>query len=187
MKVLVGEEYRSKCNQFVECKEDGTSLMFPVNHTAIVYNIKDKDMENNRITLFTINEKDKPICFEIFEEQFEFTFEKKGVIKAGILEVDKAGKLVYINGIEVYLTRIERDLLLLFLENQNKVLDRSYILSTLFRVEHNNDKRKRILCTHIKNLRRKIGDASSYIKTISGIGYKFRVTEHLVDKKEYQT
>jgi len=102
-------------------------------------------------------------------------FEKKGVIEAGILKVDTIGKSVYINEVETHLMPKEYDLLLFFLENQNEALNRDYILNTIWGLDYDGD--ERVVDTHIKKLRKKIGDASSYIKTVFGTGYKFQIDE----------
>ncbi|MDL2211406.1 response regulator transcription factor [Erysipelotrichaceae bacterium OttesenSCG-928-M19] len=102
-------------------------------------------------------------------------FEKQGVIEAGILKVDTIGKAVYVNNDETHLMPKEYDLLLFFLENQNEALNRDYILNTIWGMDYDGD--ERVVDTHIKKLRKKIGDASSYIKTVFGTGYKFQIDE----------
>ncbi|MDF9867800.1 two-component system response regulator ResD [Bacilli bacterium PM5-3] len=102
-------------------------------------------------------------------------FEKKGVIEAGILRVDTVGKSVYVNDEETHLMPKEYDLLLFFLENQGEALNRDYILNTIWGLDYDGD--ERVVDTHIKKLRKKIGDASTYIKTVFGTGYKFQIDE----------
>ncbi|WP_423362991.1 response regulator transcription factor [Mycoplasma sp. P36-A1] len=103
-------------------------------------------------------------------------FENKGVIEAGILRVDTVGKSVYVDGEETHLMPKEYDLLLFFLENQNEALDRDYILNTIWGLDYDGD--ERVVDTHIKKLRKKIGLASVYIKTVFGTGYKFQIDEN---------
>ena len=102
-------------------------------------------------------------------------FEKQGMIEAGILKVDTVGKSVYVNDEETHLMPKEYDLLLFFLENQNEALNRDYILNTIWGLDYDGD--ERVVDTHIKKLRKKIGDASAYIKTVFGTGYKFQIDE----------
>jgi two-component system, OmpR family, response regulator ResD len=100
-------------------------------------------------------------------------FENKGIIKAGIITIDTVGKSVFINDEETHLMPKEYDLLLFFLENQNEALDRDYILNTIWGIDYDGD--ERVVDTHIKKLRKKIGEASKYIKTVFGTGYKFQL------------
>lgn len=102
-------------------------------------------------------------------------FEKQGIIETGILKVDTIGKSVYVNDEETHLMPKEYDLLLFFLENQNKALNRDYILNTIWGLDYDGD--ERVVDTHIKKLRKKIGDAAQYIKTVFGTGYKFQIDE----------
>ncbi|MEG0284233.1 MAG: response regulator transcription factor [Erysipelotrichales bacterium] len=102
-------------------------------------------------------------------------FEQQGVIESGILKVDTVGKAVYVNDEETHLMPKEYDLLLFFLENQNEALNRDYILNTIWGLDYDGD--ERVVDTHIKKLRKKIGDAAAYIKTVFGTGYKFQVDE----------
>ncbi|MDR1781377.1 MAG: response regulator transcription factor [Bacilli bacterium] len=102
-------------------------------------------------------------------------FEQKGVIKAGILEVNTNAKSVYVNGEEVHLMPKEYDLLYFFLNNQDEALNRDYILNSIWGMEYIGD--ERVVDTHIKKLRKKIGDAADYIKTVFGTGYKFQIDE----------
>lgn len=102
-------------------------------------------------------------------------FEQQGIIETGILKVDTVGKSVYVNDTETHLMPKEYDLLLFFLENQNEALNRDYILNTIWGLDYDGD--ERVVDTHIKKLRKKIGDAAVYIKTVFGTGYKFQIDE----------
>lgn len=102
-------------------------------------------------------------------------FEQKGVIQAGVLEVNTNAKSVYVNGQEVHLMPKEYDLLYFFLNNQNEALNRDYILNSIWGMEYIGD--ERVVDTHIKKLRKKIGAASDYIRTVFGTGYKFQIDE----------
>ncbi len=77
---------------------------------------------------------------------------------------------------EVVLTKKEYDLLLYFITNQSKVLDKEAIAEHLWGdnmslMADSYD----FIYTHIKNLRKKLIDAGSqdYIHTVYGIGYQF--------------
>lgn len=102
-------------------------------------------------------------------------FENQGLIEAGIIKVDTVGRSVFIEDKETHLMPKEYDLLLFFLENQREALNRDYILNTIWGIDYEGD--ERVVDTHIKKLRKKIGHAATYIKTVFGTGYKFQIDE----------
>lgn len=83
---------------------------------------------------------------------------------------------VLIHGKEITLTRKEYDLLLYFLMNEDRVLDKETIAEHLWgdNMSISADSFD-FIYTHIKNLRKKLIDngCTDYIKTVYGIGYKF--------------
>jgi len=72
-------------------------------------------------------------------------------------------------------TRKEFDLLLYFLVNKNRVLSRQSIAAHLWGDYTDNLANFDFVYQHVKNLRRKIGNAggTDYISTVYGLGYKF--------------
>lgn len=74
---------------------------------------------------------------------------------------------VYAGEKQINLTKKEFELLLYFLMNQNLVLSREKILDAVWSMDYEGD--IRTVDTHIRRLRKKIGD--SCIQTIFGIGY----------------
>lgn len=88
------------------------------------------------------------------------------------IKVDVSKAKVYKNNIKVDLTSSEYKLLLILLQNKNKVMTRQQILSNLWDVSQDfvNDN---TLTVYIKRLRQKLEDnqSSSIIKTVRGIGY----------------
>lgn len=86
------------------------------------------------------------------------------------------GRKVFVKDKEITLTRKEYDLLLFFITNKSKVLDKEAIAEHLWGdnmslVADSFD----FIYTHIKNLRKKLVDAGckDYIHTVYGIGYQF--------------
>ena len=86
------------------------------------------------------------------------------------------GRKVFVKDKEITLTRKEYDLLLFFITNKSKVLDKEAIAEHLWGdnmslVADSFD----FIYTHIKNLRKKLIDAGckDYIHTVYGIGYQF--------------
>ncbi|MCT4661004.1 MAG: response regulator transcription factor [Tissierellales bacterium] len=97
----------------------------------------------------------------------------KGVInRAGII-IDQSAYRVTIDSKEVELANKEYALLNLLIENENQVLSREQILDRVWGIDYFGN--IRVVDTHIKKLRKKLGDRGGAIKTIVRVGYKFEV------------
>lgn len=92
-------------------------------------------------------------------------------IKIGNLEIDTEGRIVKVNNEVKTLTNKEYNLLLLLVKNKDIVLTRDKILNQVWGYDYYGD--GRTVDTHIKMLRADLGEISSRIKTIHGVGYKF--------------
>lgn len=89
------------------------------------------------------------------------------------IRVDTIAKQVYLNDLDIYLTRKEYDLLLYFLTNKNRILSKEAIAEHLWGDHIDLVDNFDFIYVHINNLRKKLTDlAASYIKTVHGIGYK---------------
>ena len=95
------------------------------------------------------------------------------VLEAGGITVDKAAHQVKIDGKEIDLSFKEFELMAYFVENQGIALSREKILNNVWNYDYFGD--ARTIDTHVKKLRRKMGEKGNYIKTIWGMGYKFEV------------
>lgn len=91
------------------------------------------------------------------------------------IAVDLLGRSVEINNKPIVLTRKEYDMLLYFIANKGKVIAKNAIAEHLWGDEMDMHDNFDFIYTHIKNLRKKLLDASAndYLKSIYGIGYKF--------------
>ncbi len=85
------------------------------------------------------------------------------------LTLDLDGYKVYADGKSLDLTPREFEILRELLTHQGRILTRQNLLQTLWKYEFYGD--ERIIDTHIKNLRKKLGTAD-YIETIRGVGYR---------------
>ncbi len=100
--------------------------------------------------------------------------EKRNIIRYKDIKVDIEKATVYKNSKEIYLTNLEYKILLMFLNNQNKIITREELLEKVWDIDGNfvNDN---TLSVYIKRLRLKISDQESneeeMIKTVRGIGY----------------
>ena len=92
------------------------------------------------------------------------TFEYQG------LKVDFAGRIVYIDGKKTDLTPKEYDLLFYLIKNKGIALTREKLISNVWGYDFYGD--DRTLDTHIKLLRRSLGEYSRYIVTLRGVGYR---------------
>ena len=85
------------------------------------------------------------------------------------LMLDLDGYKVHAGGKRVDLTPREFEILRELLTHQGRILTRQNLLQTLWKYEFFGE--ERIIDTHIKNLRKKLG-AADYIETIRGVGYR---------------
>lgn len=94
-------------------------------------------------------------------------------INIGGIEIDKAAHIVRIGGEEIDLSFKEFELLTYFVENKGIALSREKILNNVWNYDYFGD--ARTIDTHVKKLRKKMGEKGDTIKTIWGMGYKFEV------------
>ena len=87
------------------------------------------------------------------------------------LKVDFAGRIVYIDGNKRDLTPKEYDLLFYLIKNKGIALTREKLISNVWGYDFFGD--DRTLDTHIKLLRKNLGEYSSLIVTLRGVGYRF--------------
>ena len=76
---------------------------------------------------------------------------------------------------EIFLTKKEFELLLLFTQNKDLVLSREIILEKVWGFDYEGD--LRAIDTSIKRLREKLQTAAAYVETVRGYGYRFRVSD----------
>ena len=87
------------------------------------------------------------------------------------LEVDLAGRIVYIDGKKTDLTPKEYDLLFYLIKNKGIALTREKLISNVWGYDFFGD--DRTLDTHIKLLRKNLGEYAGLIVTLRGVGYRF--------------
>ena len=85
------------------------------------------------------------------------------------LKLDLAGYKAYAGGEGIDLTPREFEILRELLVNRGRILTRQNLLQAIWKYEFFGE--ERIIDTHIKNLRKKLGTAD-YIETIRGVGYR---------------
>ncbi len=100
--------------------------------------------------------------------------EQKQIVR-GCIRLDEISRKVAVNGVQIPLTLKEYELLYLFMQNPDNVYSREQLLERIWEMEYSGG--TRTVDTHIKTLRLKLGkqskEASDYIQTVWGIGYRF--------------
>ena len=87
------------------------------------------------------------------------------------LTVDFTGRLVYVDGVQVDMTPKEYDLLFYFVRNNGIALTRERLITEVWGYDFFGD--DRTLDSHIKLLRKSLGEYSKFIVTLRGVGYRF--------------
>lgn len=104
-----------------------------------------------------------------------YSIDSSEMIDVGGIVINKAAHIVKINDEEIGLSFKEFELLTYFVDNKGIALSREKILNNVWNYDYFGD--ARTIDTHVKKLRKKLGDKGDYIKTIWGMGYKFEVED----------
>ena len=87
------------------------------------------------------------------------------------LKIDYSARIVYVNDERLDMTPKEYDLLTYLIKNENMAIKREELLSKVWGYDFFGD--DRTLDTHMKLLRRKLGEYGKNIITLRGVGYRF--------------
>ena len=98
--------------------------------------------------------------------------EKTAITTAGPFVIDTEKLSAMVNKQPLDLTATEIKLLLELIKSKGKVLSRGYLLDRAWGQDC--FVTDRTVDTHIRRLREKLGNASDYIETVRGFGYRFR-------------
>ena len=141
-----------------------------------------KSEENDELTGFECGADEyisKPFSPKILTARVDalvrrtYQIDNSEIIEIGGIEIDKAAHIVRIDGKEIELSYKEFELLTYFVENKGIALSREKILNNVWNYDYFGD--ARTIDTHVKKLRKKMGEKGDYIRTIWGMGYKFEV------------
>ena len=102
--------------------------------------------------------------------------EKSEMHKFGDMEHHPNTHSLVKDGRKIELTILENRILLYFLKNENKIINRDELMMVVW--GYNSDVNTRTLDMHIVRLRKKIEenpDRPHYLQTVRGVGYKFSV------------
>ena len=95
--------------------------------------------------------------------------EVEETIKLGDILLDPAKRKCFIKEQEVDLTFKEYELLHYLMINAGIVMKRPVLMDKIWGIDYEGE--SRTLDAHIKSLRKKLGEAGSYIKTVRNVGY----------------
>ena len=120
---------------------------------------------------------EKPYDIDVLIAKIKGIFKRRyqhDILSADGVTLNLADKTAVIDGKPVELPSKEFDLLALLIENQGKVLKKSYLFDTVWGSD--SDSELQTLHVHINRIRQKLGDDPKNAKrllTIWGVGYKF--------------
>ncbi len=93
-------------------------------------------------------------------------------LAAADVRLDVSGHRLFVGGAEVRLTATEFRLLRALMERRGRVQTREQLLSEVW--GYAGDVDSRTVDTHVRRLRRKLGESAERIETVIGVGYRFR-------------
>lgn len=99
----------------------------------------------------------------------------ENLIISGEITLDKNRFKVFAGGKEITLSSKDFQLLEYLMSNKNIVLSRQIILSRVWGYDFEGD--DRVVDTHIKIIRKALGENATAIKTVVNVGYKFEEAE----------
>ena len=152
------------------------------NSSVPIIMLTDKSEEYDELTGFECGADEyfsKPFSPKILTARVDalvrrtYQIDNSEIIEIGGIEIDKAAHIVRIDGNEIELSYKEFELLTYFVENKGIALSREKILNNVWNYDYFGD--ARTIDTHVKKLRKKMGEKGDYIRTIWGMGYKFEV------------
>ena len=97
--------------------------------------------------------------------------EASNVVSFEGLTIDYTARIVTVNGERVDMSPKEYELLFFMARNKNIALSRDRLLSEIWGYDYYGD--DRTLDTHIKLLRKSLGEYQKFIVTVRGVGYRF--------------
>lgn len=117
----------------------------------------------------------KPYTLDLVRLHIEAVLKRAGKLSEMLeyqnISVNLAAQKVYWKGNYVETTRKEYELLVYFMENSGIVLARNTILDAVWGYDYVGD--IRTVDTLVKQLRKKLTDECTYIKSVYGVGYLF--------------
>ena len=135
-----------------------------------------KTQDTDEINGFQLGVDDflrKPFSLEVLLVRVNklLNISAKGVIQISNIIINEQSRNVEVSGNDIKLSPKEYDLLMYLYRNKNIAVDRDKILNDVWNFSYYGD--DRTVDTHIKSLRKKIGQ--DIIETIRGVGYMLNI------------
>lgn len=93
----------------------------------------------------------------------------------GCIRINRDTREVFVNNEAVVLTFKEYELLKFLIDNKKRAVSRTELLNEVWGYEYIGE--TRTIDIHIRTIRQKLGVAGAYIKTLRGMGYRFKTDE----------
>ncbi len=148
------------------------------NTPIIIVSAKDaKEDKLNGLMLGADDYIEKPYDIDILIAKIAGIFKRRyssDEIVDGNIRLDKIGRRLYVDGMEIVTTSKELDLLIYMLENKGKVLPKEELFNKIWGFDSESE--PQTLTVHMKWLREKIEKdpkKPERIQTVWGVGYRF--------------
>ncbi len=170
--MLPGKTGSEVCTSIREQDFNGIVIMI----TAKAQDIDKIDAYNFGVTDYITKPFSMEVLMALIENKVKFIVnsEKSDVIKFANMEHHPSIHMLLRDGKKVELTILENRILLYFLKNMNKVINRDELMMVVW--GYNSDVNTRTLDMHIVRLRKKIEnnpEQPMLLQTVRGLGYKF--------------
>ena len=94
----------------------------------------------------------------------------KGIIKYLDIKMDLSKHEVFVGDELINLTKVEYDLLQMFIDNKEEVLSRQELLVKIWNFNYDGD--TRLVDIHVFKLKTKLKDSQACFQSVRGVGYK---------------
>lgn len=145
-------------------KGEVNDKLFGLQLGADDYMTKPFNSEELLLRIKAISKRLYPLKEKIIETEKDLVFDK--------IRIRVEERALWIDGRTIEVTYREFDMLLLMLENRNKVFTRENLLENVWRYSYEGN--TRAVDMLIQRLRKKLGIYAGNLKTVYGIGYKFK-------------
>lgn len=109
----------------------------------------------------------------VLRRKMKSIIKEQNLLRFKDLTIDVKGYVVRVAGEKIELTKTEFDIITLLAGNPNQVFTRARILDQVR--DDNYPITERVVDYQVTGIRKKLGKAGDYIKTVWGVGYKFEV------------
>lgn len=122
----------------------------------------------------------KPFTLSLVKMHIEAVLKRAGKLRTLVeykdLQADVTAQLLFYKEKHIETTRKEFELMVYFMEHPGVALPRNTILDAVWEYDYTGD--VRTIDTLVKQLRKKLGEECSYIRTVYGVGYIFGEEKH---------